>query len=33
MRERLALFHDNAIRIYRLALPLAAGAAEGATSP
>lgn len=31
-RERLALFHDNAIRIYRLALPLAAGAAEGATS-
>jgi predicted TIM-barrel fold metal-dependent hydrolase len=33
MRERLALFHDNAIRIYRLALPLAAGTAEGATSP
>lgn len=26
MRERLALFHDNAIRIYRLALPMAAGA-------
>jgi predicted TIM-barrel fold metal-dependent hydrolase len=31
-RDRLALFHDNAIRIYRLALPLAAGAAEGASS-
>lgn len=32
-RDRLALFHDTAIRIYRLALPPAAGAAEGASRP
>jgi predicted TIM-barrel fold metal-dependent hydrolase len=34
LADRLALCHDNAIRIYRLALPLAARAAsEGAPSP
>jgi len=33
LADRLALFHDNAIRLYRLGLPLAAAAHEGATTP